>query len=92
MNTTDTTNGTVPPVDADAQAYYDTWKRYAPLGLLAVGFGASLLGQATLWKGEGKTGRWVLGGTLSLISLNGGLCVFGEAVKSRLRYDLAQEP
>ena len=91
MNATDMTNAAASSADADAQAYYDTWRRLAPLGLLAVGFGASLLGQATLWKSKGKTGRWVLGGTASLIFLNGGLCVFGEAVKNRLRYDLARE-
>lgn len=81
----------VPPEQHPEQRYYDHWKRLAPLGLAAVGLGASLLGQATLWKGEGKTARWIVGGTAGLVCLNGGLCVFGEAVKNRLRYDLARE-
>lgn len=58
-----------------------TWRRYAPLGLGAVGFGVSLAGEATLRKGRGAP--WVLYGTAALCVLNAGLCLFGEAVKHR---------
>ncbi len=75
-----------------AKAHLSTWKRFAPLGLLGVGTGASLLGHATLMKGEGRAAwQWVAAGALSLVVLNAGLCVFGEAVKHRALYDWHRE-
>jgi hypothetical protein len=69
--------------------HYRRWKRQAPLGLLAVGFGASLLGHATLRKGEGDaTWRWVALGTASLAALGAGLSLFGDAVKHRTLYEI----
>lgn len=71
--------------------HYDTWKRQAPLGLLAVGFGASLLGHATIKKGEGcRTRTWVALGTASLASIGAGLSLFGDAVKHRTLYELKE--
>ena len=55
------------------------WRVLAPAGLAAVGLGASLLGEATLKKGRGEP--WFAAGTVALCVLNGGLCLFGEAVK-----------
>lgn len=70
-------------------SHYETWKRQAPLGLLAVGFGASLLGHATLQKGDGDpTWKWVATGTASLAALGAGLSLFGDAVKHRTLHDL----
>jgi hypothetical protein len=57
------------------------WRRFAPLGLIAVGAGASAVGEATIRKAEGRS--WVLYGTAALCVLNAGLCLFGEAVKQR---------
>ena len=75
--------------DEEAGAHLRTWRRYAPLGLLAVGFGASLLGESIIQKGSGaRTWRWFATGTVSLACLNAGLCVFGEAVKHRALHDL----
>lgn len=69
--------------------HHSTWKRNAPLGLLAVGFGASLLGHATLMKGEdAPTWAWVAAGTASLVALNAGLSLFGDAVKHRTLHEL----
>ena len=69
-----------------------TWKRYAPLGLLTIGFGASLLGESIIMKGTGaKTWKWFAAGTASLACLNAGLCLFGEAVKHRALHDLKQD-
>ncbi len=69
------------------------WQWQSPVGLLAVGFGASLLGQATLMKrdaaeGAGSTWAWVAAGTASLIALNAGLSLFGDAVKHRALFEM----
>jgi hypothetical protein len=73
-------------------SHYDSWKRQAPIGLLAVGFGASLLGHATLKKGEGSSAwTWVALGTASLASIGAGLSLFGDAVKHRTLHELERD-
>jgi hypothetical protein len=68
------------------------WKVQSPLGLLAVGAGASLLGHATLMKGDdAPTWKWVAAGTASLVVLNAGLSLFGDAVKHRTLHEVARE-
>ena len=76
----------------DADAHYTQWCWQAPLGLLAVGTGASLLGHATLKKANPETSTlsWVVAGTGSLIVFNAGLCLFGDAVKHRMHYERLQ--
>lgn len=78
------------PDDAGTAArHLQTWKRLAPLGLLGVGFGASLLGHATLKKATSdRTWPWVVTGTLSLVVLNAGLSMFGDSVKHRTLYEI----
>ena len=67
---------------------YQKWKRLAPAGLVAVGFGASLVGQSTILKSQdASTWKWVALGTVSLAVLNAGLCLFGDAVKHRALYE-----
>ena len=66
-------------------AHLRTWRRFAPLGLASVGFGLSLVGEATLRKGRGEP--FVLYGTAALCVVNAGLCLFGEAVKHRALAD-----
>jgi hypothetical protein len=57
-------------------------------GLILIGFGLSLFGQAVIYKSRGaKLTTWFLWGTLSLIVVNAGICVFGDAVANRLRYE-----
>lgn len=54
----------------------------APRGLLLVGLGASLLGEAIRLKmGRAPLWQWFILGTLSLVSINMGIAIFGEAVK-----------
>lgn len=73
-------------------AHRRAWSVQSPLGLLAVGFGASLLGHATLLKGDGaSTWKWVAAGTASLVALNAGLSLFGDAVKHRTLYELHRD-
>ena len=62
------------------------WARLAPSGLIAVGLGASLIGEATLRKGRGEA--YALYGTAALVVFNAGLGLFGEAVRHRVLADL----
>ena len=72
----------------EADKHYQQWKVLAPLGLLATGLGASGVGQSTLMKGRGDaTWKWVAAGTASLVALNAGLSLFGDAVKHRALYE-----
>ncbi|MFP4229258.1 MAG: hypothetical protein ACLFTE_10595 [Salinivenus sp.] len=77
------------PQTPDADRHYQKWKTLAPLGLVAVGLGASAVGQAALMKGDENTSTWtwVAAGTVSLSVLNAGLCLFGDAVKHRALYE-----
>lgn len=67
--------------------HYDKWNRYSPLGLLILGLGMSLIGDATITKAKGRRG-WVFKGTLGLVLFNAGLAVFSEAVKARALYEV----
>lgn len=70
---------------------YDKWRLFAPLGLVSIGFGLSLTGEATLRKGAGAPARrWVLLGTLGLCAVNSGIALFGDAVKARARHEQAR--
>lgn len=62
------------------------WLGLAPLGLLLVGLGFSVAGDAITRKGAGKS--WFMHGVLGLIMLNGGISVVGEAVRQRVHADL----
>ena len=65
------------------------WRWLAPAGLASVGFGLSLVGEATLRKGRGEP--FVAYGTAALCVVNAGLCLFGEAVKHRALADGARQ-
>lgn len=79
--------------DRSSDEHYQKWKTLAPLGLVAVGLGASGVGQSTLMKGDEDTAtwKWVAAGTASLTVLNAGLCLFGDAVKHRALYEWTSE-
>ncbi len=67
------------------------WMIESILGLILIGFGLSLFGQATIYKSSGEPLRkWFLWGTISLIVINAGICVFGDAVKQRVIYETTQ--
>jgi hypothetical protein len=55
----------------------------APFGLCLIGAGVSMAVDAGFVKSAG--GSWFLYGTLALIVLNSGVCVFGRAVVEQLR-------
>ena len=67
---------------------YRTWQRLAPVGLLLVGTGVSVAGDATLAKASGSRARWVVEGTAGLVLLGAGLSCFGEAVKRRALWEV----
>lgn len=65
------------------------WLILSPLGLALIGFGASLLGYAVELKTTGAALlSWFVWGTVSLVVLNAGVAVFGEAVKTRILFEL----
>ncbi|OZC04749.1 hypothetical protein BSZ36_14495 [Rubricoccus marinus] len=71
--------------EARRQRHREKWIRLAPAGLVGVGLGVSLVGEATLRKGRGES--YVAYGTLALCVLNAGLCLFGEGVKHSVLAD-----
>ena len=60
------------------------WLFFSILGLLLVGFGLSIFGEATIIKHENK-GDWFLLGTISLITVNSGLCFLGQAIIEKIK-------
>lgn len=73
--------------------HYQKWRYLSPLGLATIGLGASLLGHSIELKTTGAPlAGWFWWGTLSLIVLNSGVALFGEAVKARVLFDMSQQP
>lgn len=69
--------------------HFEKWDRLAPLGLLLIGFGIGLTGEAFAARGRGRSFfRWFLSGLLGFITLNAGIAVFGEAIKHRTLYEI----
>jgi len=80
-----------PPVQAGRVDDYRTWQVLAPSGLLLVGAGVSTAIDASTRRGRGGSLlRWAGQGTVGLVALNAGLCLFGEAVKRRALHDVAE--
>lgn len=68
--------------------HYEQWSSLAPRGLLIIGFGATLLAHSSSLKTRKKPfWQWLILGTISLIVLNAGVAIFGEAVKHRAMYE-----
>lgn len=64
------------------------WLVEAVGGLILIGFGLSLFGQAVIYKSRGESlKKWFLWGTVALVVVNAGICIFGDAVKTRIRYE-----
>lgn len=71
-----------------AKKHYNRWLVQAPLGLVLIGFGVSLVAEAAMVKYDGaNTWSWVSYGTIALVVLNSGLCVFGDSILHRVRYE-----
>lgn len=57
------------------------WLAFSIGGLVLIGLGVSLVGEAIIRKGAGET--WFPLGTLALVVLNSGVSVFGQGVVYR---------
>ena len=76
----------------EQSGYHRRWLTLAPLGLVMVGYGLCEVGNAMFMKYEKKPLKsWLLRGTYSLAVVNAGLSFFGEAVKSRVHYELRRD-
>jgi uncharacterized membrane protein YczE len=70
------------------KSLYKKWLIYAIGGLLLMGFGLSLFGEAVIQKLEkAPFWDWFAYGTLSLVVFNAGVSVFGQAVIYRVRME-----
>jgi hypothetical protein len=71
------------------QKNYKNWLIKAPLGLVLVGFGACLIVEAGFLKHSGAAAfDWIVAGTTALVVFNSGLCIFGDAILARVRYEI----
>ena len=61
------------------------WWLFSIGGLILVGAGLSVLGEAIIAKSRGEA--WFLGGTCALILVNSGICLVAGAVILRLKKD-----
>lgn len=68
------------------------WLTYAVGGLLLLGFGFSLMGEALSWKiADEGFWNWFGLGTLALIVIMSGLSIFGQAIVVRTKIELKKE-
>jgi len=68
--------------------HFKNWLIQAPLGLVIIGFGACLIAESAMLKAAGgETWRWIAAGAVSLCVFNTGLCIFGNSILERVRYE-----
>lgn len=69
------------------------WLLFAPLGLGAIGAGASMVHWAgTLKDRRAPATTWLAAGTAALVVLNAGVSLFGHGVLERMRHELHEKP
>lgn len=73
--------------DMKAEVTKARWLLFSIGGLLLIGGGVSLVGQAVIEKAAGDPWFWL--GTAGLVVLNAGVSVFGQGVIYRIRLDRA---
>jgi hypothetical protein len=61
------------------------WLIFAISGLVLIGFGISLIGEAIISKSNNESWFWI--GTVGLVVFNSGLSIFGQAVVYKSRID-----
>lgn len=67
------------------------WLILAPVGLILIGAGLCVLSGAAYEMQNGAPfARWFIKGTYSLILVNGGISIFGTAVRFRVMLDTRQ--
>tara|TARA_B110000305_G_C19413110_1_gene626554 strand:+ start:271 stop:483 length:213 start_codon:yes stop_codon:yes gene_type:complete len=60
------------------------WWLYSVLGLLLIGFGLSLLGEAIIYKSQNDY-KWFYWGTAALIVFNSGIALVGRAIVLKVK-------
>lgn len=71
----------------------EKWLLLAPVGLLAIGAGASLVDWAGSLKTQGKpASTWVPAGTAALVVLNAGVSLFGQSIIEKVLHELREKP
>ncbi len=65
------------------------WLRKAPLGLMLIGLGFSIAGDAVARKAANQS--WFWRGTLGLVLMNAGVSVVGDAVRHRTLMDVSAQ-
>ena len=60
------------------------WWLYSVLGLLLIGFGLSLLGEAIIYKSQNDY-KWFYWGTAALIVFNSGIALVGGAIVLKVK-------
>ena len=69
------------------------WLLFSPLGLAAIGAGASMVHWAgSLRDQQVPTRKWVLAGTAALVVLNTGLSLFGRGVVEKVLHEVQERP
>lgn len=68
--------------------HFKNWRIQAPMGLVIIGFGVCLIAESAMLKAAGGDAwRWIAAGTVSLGVFNTGLCIFGNSILERVRYE-----
>jgi hypothetical protein len=68
--------------------HYRNWLIQAPVGLVLVGFGVCLVAESAMLKYSGAlTWQWVAAGTAALCVFNSGLCIFGNSILEKIRFE-----
>ena len=73
----------------NSEDHFTKWLTMAPLGLVLMGFGLSLVGEAIIRKRDDKPWFWF--GTVALVVFNAGVSVFGDSVKHRVLLEQSSE-
>ncbi|GAB3576437.1 hypothetical protein [Hymenobacter daeguensis] len=69
------------------------WLFFAPLGLVTIGAGASMVHWAgTLKDRNVPTRQWLAAGTAALAVLNAGLSLFGRGVVEKVLHEVREKP
>lgn len=68
------------------------WLLFAPLGLVTVGAGASMVHWAGSLKDRNvPTKQWLAAGTAALVVFNAGLSLFGQSVIERVLHEVREK-
>lgn len=75
----------------NSKFYYNRWLIQAPLGLILIGAGLCFLVESGTMKHDGAPfWNWFWAGTGSLIVINAGICIFGDSIVQRIRFENVQ--